>query len=35
MIREIAEDDFDGILSLYMQLHDKPFPDKDDRVVSI
>ena len=35
MIREIAENDFDGLLSLYMQLHDNPFPDKDDRVVSI
>ena len=35
MIREIEENDFDGLLSLYMQLHDNPFPDKDDRVISI
>lgn len=35
MIREITEKDFDGLLSLYTQLHDNPFPNKDDRVVSI
>ena len=35
MIREIEENDLDGLLSLYMQLHDNPFPDKDDRVISI
>ncbi len=35
MIREISEGDFDGLLSLYMQLHDDPFPDKDERVIRI
>ena len=35
MIREITEKDFDGLLSLYMQLHDNPFPDKDERVIAI
>lgn len=35
MIREITEKDFDSLLSLYMQLHDNPFPDKDERVISI
>ena len=35
MIREAAEKDLDGLLSLYTQLHDNPFPDKDERVISI
>ena len=35
MIREITEKDFDGLLSLYTQLHDNPLPDKDGRVISI
>ncbi len=35
MIREISENDFDGLLSLYMQLHDNPFPDKDSRITAI
>ena len=35
MIREITEKDFDGLLSLYMQLHDNPFPDKDERVIAV
>lgn len=35
MIREISEKDFDGLLRLYMQLHDNPFPEKDDRVLSV
>ena len=35
MIREIVENDFDNLLKLYMQLHDNPFPDKDDRVMEI
>ena len=35
MIREIAENDFDGLLSLYMQLPDNPFPDKDNRIIAI
>lgn len=35
MIREITPDDFDGLLKLYMQLHNNPFPKKDERVVSL
>ncbi len=35
MIREISEKDFDGLLRLYMQLHDNPFPEKDDRVLCV
>ena len=35
MIREIKENDFDGLLQLYMQLHDNPFPEKNDKVVAV
>lgn len=35
MIREITENDLDGLLRLYTQLHDNPFPDKDERVLSV
>ncbi|MBR4554996.1 MAG: GNAT family N-acetyltransferase [Ruminococcus sp.] len=35
MIREISENDFDGLMTLYMQLHDNPFPEKDERVTGI
>ena len=35
MIREISENDFDGLMKLYMQLHNNPFPDKDDRITEI
>jgi ribosomal protein S18 acetylase RimI-like enzyme len=35
MIREISEKDFDGLLRLYMQLHDNPLPEKDDRVLCV
>ena len=35
MIREITPEDFDGLMTLYMQLHDNPFPEKDGRVMSI
>lgn len=35
MIREIAEKDLDGLLRLYMQLHDNPFPEKNDRVLGV
>lgn len=34
MIREITDSDFDGLMRLYMQLHDNPFPEKDERVMS-
>lgn len=32
MIREINENDFEGLMRLYMQLHGNPFPDRDDKV---
>lgn len=35
MIREINENDFDGLMELYMQLHDNPFPEKSERVMNI
>ncbi len=28
MIRKITYSDFNGLLKLYMQLHNNPFPDK-------
>lgn len=35
MVREIADADFEGLMKLYMQLHDNPFPKKDERVLVI
>ena len=35
MIREITDRDFDGLMTLYMQLHDNPFPERDGRVEGI
>ena len=35
MIREISENDLDGLLRLYTQLHGNPYPDKDGRVKSV
>lgn len=35
MIREIVENDFDNLLRLYMQLHDNPFPEKNERVLAV
>lgn len=35
MIREITENDFDQLMTLYMQLHDNPFPEKDEHVMAI
>lgn len=32
MIREITEEDFDGLMSLYTQLHDNPMPEKTDDI---
>ncbi len=32
MIREITEKDLDGLLTLYTQLHDNPFPEKNDKL---
>lgn len=35
MIREINDSDFDGLMRLYMELHDNPFPEKDERITAI
>ncbi|MCM1288395.1 MAG: GNAT family N-acetyltransferase [Clostridium sp.] len=35
MIREIAKTDLDGLLKLYMQLHDNPMPKKTDALLRI
>ena len=35
MIREITNADFDGLFTLYMQLHGNPFPEKDERVTEL
>ena len=35
MIREITENDFDQLMTLYMQLHDNPFPERDKRIMDI
>ena len=29
MIREITDNDYEGLMKLYMQLHDNPFPQRD------
>ncbi len=35
MIREITANDFDGLLTLYMQLHDNPFPEKNEDIMKL
>lgn len=35
MIREINEGDFDGLMKLYMQLHDNPMPEKTDEIMAL
>lgn len=35
MIREINGNDLDGLMTLYMQLHGNPFPEKDGRLMKI
>lgn len=35
MIREIVPTDFDGLMTLYMQLHNNPFPEKSDTVLRL
>ena len=35
MIREITNADFDGLMTLYMQLHGNPFPEKSDEVMAL
>ena len=35
MIREITNADFDGLMTLYMQLHGNPFPEKGKEVMAL
>lgn len=35
MIREITDTDFDGLMELYMQLHDNPMPDKTPEIMEL
>ncbi len=35
MIREILKDDLDGLLRLYMQLHNNPMPEKTAELLQI
>lgn len=35
MIREIVKNDLDGLLRLYMQLHDNPMPEKTNKLLQI
>lgn len=35
MIREITQNDFNGLLTLYMQLHDNSMPDQTDEILNL
>lgn len=35
MIREINDGDFDGLMTLYMQLHDNPFPERTEEITRL
>lgn len=35
MIREIVNEDFNGLMELYMQLHDNPMPEKTSKVMEL
>ena len=35
MIREITEKDFEGLMKLYMQLHNNPMPEQTEEVMAI
>ena len=35
MIREINNSDFDGLMNLYKQLHNNPFPEKNEHVMKL
>lgn len=35
MIREIQDTDFDGLMELYMQLHNNPMPDKTSAIMKL
>ena len=35
MISEIQEEDFDGLMRLYTQLHNNPFSEKDEKITKL
>ena len=35
MIREITENDYEGLMKLYMQLHYNPYPEKDSEMTRL
>lgn len=35
MIREVIESDYVGLMKLYMQLHNNPFPEKDNAMTAL
>lgn len=35
MIREISNKDYEGLMRLYMQLHNNPFPEKGDAMIKL
>ena len=35
MVREIVNEDFDGLMELYTQLHNNPFPQKTDEIINL
>ncbi len=35
MIREIVKSDYVGLMKLYMQLHNNPFPEKDNSMAEL
>ncbi len=35
MIREINKEDFEGLMTLYMQLHDNPMPEKTNEIMAL
>ena len=35
MIREIVKEDFNGLMELYMQLHDNPMPEKTPEIMEL
>ena len=35
MVREIVNEDFDGLMELYTQLHNNPFPQKTQEIIDL
>ena len=35
IVREVRKEDFDGLMRLYMELHDNPFPEKNEHVMAV